>query len=64
MVGMIFLGVSNTTGGVNLLHPGAILIGLGGITFHLAQFHISGEPHPAHRSFRATSDQGNSGFPI
>eukprot|EP00208_Stichococcus_sp_RCC1054_P002385 CAMPEP_0206140458 /NCGR_PEP_ID=MMETSP1473-20131121/9531_1 /ASSEMBLY_ACC=CAM_ASM_001109 /TAXON_ID=1461547 /ORGANISM="Stichococcus sp, Strain RCC1054" /LENGTH=615 /DNA_ID=CAMNT_0053534611 /DNA_START=553 /DNA_END=2400 /DNA_ORIENTATION=+ len=42
MVGMIFLGVSHTAGGVNLLHPGAILIGLGGITFHLAQFHISG----------------------
>ena len=40
MVGMIFLGVSHTAGGINLLHPGAILIGLGGITFHLAQvFH-------------------------
>ena len=56
MVGMIFLGVSHTAGGVNLLHPGAILIGLGGITFHLAQFHISGAPHPASRSCRVTSD--------
>jgi hypothetical protein len=37
MLGLIFLGVSHTSDGVNLLHPGAILIGLGGITFHLAQ---------------------------
>ncbi len=37
MLGLIFLGVSHTSAGVNLLHPGAILIGLGGITFHLAQ---------------------------
>lgn len=36
-LGLIFLGVSHTANGVNLLHPGAILIGLGGITFHLAQ---------------------------
>lgn len=42
LLGLVFLGVSHTRGGVNLLHPGAILIGLGGITFHLAQFHISG----------------------
>ena len=36
-LGLVFLGVSHTSDGVNLLHPGAILIGLGGITFHLAQ---------------------------
>lgn len=42
MVGMVFLGVSHTAYGVNLLHPGVIFVGLGGITFHLAQFHISG----------------------
>ncbi len=41
VVGLVFLGVSHTAGGVNLLHPGAILIGLGGITFHLAQVHRS-----------------------
>lgn len=41
VVGLVFLGVSHTAGGVNLLHPGAILIGLGGITFHLAQVHKS-----------------------
>lgn len=49
MLGLIFLGVSHTSDGVNLLHPGAILIGLGGITFHLAQVLacITIQPTPA-----------------
>ena len=57
-LGLVFLGVSHTSDGVNLLHPGAILIGLGGITFHLAQVctHITTtQPMPAAQCVQAVS---------
>lgn len=40
MVALVLFGVSSTWG-VNAFIPAAILLGLGNITFHLAQFHIS-----------------------
>jgi MFS family permease len=44
MIGLILFGVSSTAnggGGVDAFIPAAIILGLGNITFHLAQFHIS-----------------------
>lgn len=40
MTALVLFGVSSSTG-VNAFIPAAILMGLGNITFHLAQFHIS-----------------------
>ena len=40
MLGLILFAVSNTDG-TNAFVPAAIILGLGNITFHLAQFHIS-----------------------
>ncbi|KAL3151740.1 hypothetical protein ABBQ38_012718 [Trebouxia sp. C0009 RCD-2024] len=40
MTGLILIGCS-TQNGFNALPAGAVIIGLGGITYHLAQFHIS-----------------------
>jgi hypothetical protein len=40
MLGLILFGISSTDG-TNAFIPAAIILGLGGITFHLAQFHIS-----------------------
>lgn len=40
MAALVLFGVSSS-GGVNAFIPAAILLGLGNITFHLAQFHIS-----------------------
>ncbi|KAL4854004.1 Large neutral amino acids transporter small subunit 3 [Chlorella vulgaris] len=40
MAGLVLFGVSSSSG-VNAFIPAAILLGLGNITFHLAQFHIS-----------------------
>ncbi|GAB4813661.1 hypothetical protein N2152v2_000707 [Parachlorella kessleri] len=40
MLGLVLFGVSSTDG-TNAFIPAAIILGLGGITFHLAQFHIS-----------------------
>ncbi len=40
MVALVLFGVSSS-GGFNAFIPAAILLGLGNITFHLAQFHIS-----------------------
>lgn len=40
MLGMILIGCT-VEGGFNALPAGAIILGLGGITYHLANFHIS-----------------------
>jgi hypothetical protein len=40
MIALVLFGVSSSSG-VNAFIPAAILLGLGNITFHLAQFHIS-----------------------
>ena len=40
MAALVLFGVSSSWG-VNAFIPAAILLGLGNITFHLAQFHIS-----------------------
>lgn len=40
MLGLILFGVSSTSG-TNAFIAAAIILGLGNITFHLAQFHIS-----------------------
>jgi len=40
MLGLILFGTSDTSG-FNAFIPAAIILGLGNITFHLAQFHIS-----------------------
>ena len=40
MLGLILFGSSDTSG-FNAFIPAAIILGLGNITFHLAQFHIS-----------------------
>ena len=40
MLGLILFGVSSPSG-FRAFIPAAILLGLGNITFHLAQFHIS-----------------------
>ena len=40
MIGLILIGCS-TQGGFNALPAGAVIMGLGGITYHLSQFHIS-----------------------
>ena len=40
MTGLILIGCS-TQNGFNALPAGAVVMGLGGITYHLAQFHIS-----------------------
>lgn len=40
MIGMILIGCTRP-GGFNALPAGAIILGLGGITYHLANFHIS-----------------------
>ena len=40
MAALVLFGVSSSTG-FNAFIPGAILLGLGNITFHLAQFHVS-----------------------
>ena len=40
ILSLVLLGCSNTKG-FNALYPGAVILGLGGITFHLSQLHIS-----------------------
>ena len=40
MAALVLFGVSSSTG-FNAFIPAAILLGLGNITFHLAQFHVS-----------------------
>ena len=40
LTALVLLGISHS-GGPNALPAGAVLLGLGGITFHLSQFHIS-----------------------
>lgn len=40
ILGLVLFGVSSTWG-TNAFIPAAIILGLGNITFHLAQFHIS-----------------------
>ena len=40
MLALILLACSNTHG-FNALAPGAVILGLAGITFHLSQFHMS-----------------------
>ena len=40
MLGMILIGCTRE-GGFNALPVGAVVLGLGGITYHLANFHIS-----------------------
>lgn len=40
MLGLILFGVSSTNG-TNAFIPASIILGLGNIAFHLAQFHIS-----------------------
>ncbi|KAK9804317.1 hypothetical protein WJX72_006375 [[Myrmecia] bisecta] len=40
ILGLVLLAVSNSHA-FNALHAGAVIMGLGGITYHLAQFHIS-----------------------
>lgn len=40
MTALVLFGVSSSSG-LNAFVPAAILMGLGNITFHLAQFHIS-----------------------
>lgn len=40
ILGLILFGVSSTSG-TNAFVAAAIILGLGNITFHLAQFHIS-----------------------
>ena len=40
MLGLILIGCSSQ-GGFNGLPAGAVIMGLGGITYHLSQFHIS-----------------------
>ena len=40
MLGLVLFGVSSTSG-TNAFIAAAIILGLGNITFHLAQFHIS-----------------------
>lgn len=40
MTGLILIGCS-TQNGFNALPAGVVVMGLGGITYHLAQFHIS-----------------------
>ena len=40
MLGLILIGCSRP-GKVNALIPGAVILGLGGITYHLGNFHIS-----------------------
>jgi len=40
MLGLILIACSKE-GGFNGLPAGAVILGLGGITYHLAQFHIS-----------------------
>ena len=40
MLGMILIGCT-VEGGFNALPAGAVILGLGGITYHLANFHIS-----------------------
>ena len=40
MLGLILIGCSRQNG-FNALPAGAVILGLGGITYHLAQFHIS-----------------------
>lgn len=40
MIGMILIGCTRP-GAFNALPAGAIVLGLGGITYHLANFHIS-----------------------
>ena len=40
MLGLILFGVSSSNG-TNAFIPASIILGLGNITFHLAQFHIS-----------------------
>lgn len=40
MVALVLFGASSSAG-FNAFIPAAILLGLGNITFHLAQFHIS-----------------------
>ena len=40
MLALILLACSNTHD-FNALAPGAVLLGLAGITFHLSQFHMS-----------------------
>lgn len=48
MLGLILFGVSSTNSGPNAFIPAAMILGLGNITFHLAQFHISAL-FPRHR---------------
>ena len=52
MLGLLLFGVSSSGspdgGGINAFIPAAIILGLGNITFHLAQFHISAL-FPRHR---------------
>ena len=40
MLSLVLLGCSNTKG-FNALYPGAVILGLAGITFHLSQLHLS-----------------------
>ena len=40
MLGLVLFGVSSSTG-TDAFIPAAVILGLGNITFHLAQFHIS-----------------------
>lgn len=40
MTGLILIGCS-VPGGFNALPAGAVILGLGGITYHLGNFHIS-----------------------
>ena len=41
MMGLILFGCSHTGGGFQAFIPAAIVLGLGNISFHLAQFHVS-----------------------
>lgn len=40
ILSLVLLGCSNTKG-FNALYPGAVILGLAGITFHLSQLHLS-----------------------